>query len=571
MSSRVAIVLGLAASLTACGGATRNADKELATPDDAQLCTGVEFPAELWTKTIRERVSASIIAAAGDAEDPERIAERVLASLDQSALHWTQLRRQACMAAHELGPELGEPTLAKNDACLLASLAWREAIVETALAPPSVASIGALELNVLAMDVETELCLHPTNIQAFEPRTAQSGIARDAIARARAYRWFELHDDAQRTAQQAVDAAAEGPPGLRAEAMLELAWTLVEGSDRDGADQDAAAQVADASLHEAETIGHELGVASARHVLARAAYGREDYAEAISIYRKVVHDYERLLGPNRPEIAGCLNDLAMAQVGAGELDQAQTTMHRATRLMEALLGQDHPITAIAYHNFAYVLDTQSELELARTYYQRSLEIRTRVLGREHPNTLAVVHDLGTVLMSAKRCEDAIPILEQAVQSRQRVLGEADYQTGLSHYNLGAAQLDCELPDASQSSFERALAIFSESGGPLDVANVLEYLATIHMAQGRPDQALAALGQVVEIRMRELGATHPDTADAHLAKAGIHHSQGQIEQALSGLRAALPAYEQAEPRDEAAIRFLRAEINYLCSQVPGCGR
>lgn len=565
MTSRVAVGLGLLLSLTACGGGMYDSDYEHSSPEDPIACAGVEFPADRWTEATRERVRSGILASVGAADLAEqaRLADRMIASLDESAKRWSQLRRQACVSTRVEG-RLSEDALAKIDACLFTTLATRQIIVAIASSPPPGLTIGRLEPNVLAMDTDADLCLYEAYFSAHEPRTAETAKARDAIGEIRAYRWFDLYDRAQAAGERAVEAAAKGPPGLRAEALIELAWTLIEAGDHD-----AAEPLAKKAVREAKRADYELGVALARQALARVAQARGDYADAIAIYRELEAEYERLLGLDRYELGHCLYDLAMAHAEAGDFNRARTAMHRSTRHTEAVYGQDSPITASAYASLAWIVIEQGELELGLTYYQQALAARQRVLGSDHPDTMTTLHDIGTTLTLLGRCAEATPILEQALADRRRVLGDDHYETGVTHYELGAAQLECKQHDSSLRSFEQAKAIFSKVGDPIDVANAEEYLGTVHYEQGRHDQALAAFEQTLRIRTRELGDNHPDTAAVHLTLAEVARAKGDRKQVLVHLRNALKAHERAEVRDEPMIRSLRSAIVGACEQEPSC--
>jgi hypothetical protein len=56
--------------------------------------------------------------------------------------------------------------------------------------------------------------------------------------------------------------------------------------------------------------------------------------------------------------------------------------------MERVLGPDHPDTARGLNNLASLLQDQGELDAARPLYERSLAIYERVLAPDHPDTQA---------------------------------------------------------------------------------------------------------------------------------------------------------------------------------------
>jgi hypothetical protein len=66
-----------------------------------------------------------------------------------------------------------------------------------------------------------------------------------------------------------------------------------------------------------------------------------------------------------------------------------------------VLGPEHPDTATSLNNLAGLLYAQGDLAGARPLYERALAIREKVLGPEHPNTATVRNNL-SILRKPKR-------------------------------------------------------------------------------------------------------------------------------------------------------------------------
>jgi len=54
-----------------------------------------------------------------------------------------------------------------------------------------------------------------------------------------------------------------------------------------------------------------------------------------------------------------------------------------------VLGPEHPNTAKSLNNLAALYKAQGKYEQAELLYQRALAIREQVLGPEHPNTRTI--------------------------------------------------------------------------------------------------------------------------------------------------------------------------------------
>jgi tetratricopeptide (TPR) repeat protein len=65
---------------------------------------------------------------------------------------------------------------------------------------------------------------------------------------------------------------------------------------------------------------------------------------------------------------------------------ARRLFERALSIREARLGPDHPDTAWSLNDLARTLHTQGDLDRARTLHQRALAIREKRLGPDHPDT-----------------------------------------------------------------------------------------------------------------------------------------------------------------------------------------
>ena len=64
----------------------------------------------------------------------------------------------------------------------------------------------------------------------------------------------------------------------------------------------------------------------------------------------------------------------------------QPLLERALAIAEKALGPEHPDTAQCLDNVAGVMQAQGDFAAACTLRERALTIREKVLGSEHPDT-----------------------------------------------------------------------------------------------------------------------------------------------------------------------------------------
>ena len=75
---------------------------------------------------------------------------------------------------------------------------------------------------------------------------------------------------------------------------------------------------------------------------------------------------------------------------------------RAFGIDEKALGPDHPDVAIELNNLAGLCNAQGKYAEAESLYQRALAIWEKALGPEHPNVATVLGNYARLLRERKR-------------------------------------------------------------------------------------------------------------------------------------------------------------------------
>ena len=127
-----------------------------------------------------------------------------------------------------------------------------------------------------------------------------------------------------------------------------------------------------------------LGEADALNLRAIDLYQRGDFAEAERLIRLSLDIREEALGPDHPEVATSLNNLAELQASLARFLEAETLCKRALSIRERVLGPAHPDVAASINNLGGLYFRQSRYEEAEPFFQRSLTLREALLGADHP-------------------------------------------------------------------------------------------------------------------------------------------------------------------------------------------
>ncbi len=86
-------------------------------------------------------------------------------------------------------------------------------------------------------------------------------------------------------------------------------------------------------------------------------------------------------------------------------------------IFEKALGPDHPDVATSLNNLAELYRTQGQYAQAEPLYKRSLAIAEKSLGLDHPAVATVLNNLAALYRATKRDEEAKTLEQRAVRIR----------------------------------------------------------------------------------------------------------------------------------------------------------
>ena len=233
-------------------------------------------------------------------------------------------------------------------------------------------------------------------------------------------------------------------------------------------------------------------------------YQRASYAEAESYYRQALEIREQVPGPEHPDVAISLSNLASLYWDQSKYTLVEPLIIRALSIREQSLGPDHPDVATNLNALALLYKAQDRYAQATPIFLRALSILERVLGPEHPDVASTLNDLAMLYYNEDEYAQAEPLFLRALSIRERVLGP-------------------EHPD---------------------VAGSLNYLAGLYVARGQHIQAEPLLIRALSIREQALGSEHPDVATSLNNLALLYSDQGRYSEAEQLLLRACAIIEQA---------------------------
>ena len=243
---------------------------------------------------------------------------------------------------------------------------------------------------------------------------------------------------------------------------------------------------------------------------------RGRYEAAREAFERMVASRESQPSPT-DDLADGLSNLGGALEALGRLSEAEARLERALEIRTRLFGPEHPNTAMTLANLANVYGRREEWAKARAANERIVAIFERDLGPEHANTAMMYINLAKALGALndpdarRRYQQAVTAFTAAFGADSQLLAEArtDYAGWLvAQGELAAAALQVE----------QALPVLrrSASGDPAMARDRLQ-LARMLGADPRfraPARALAE--QAAEVFMAAGASTDVEAARAWLA-------------------------------------------------------
>ena len=269
------------------------------------------------------------------------------------------------------------------------------------------------------------------------------------------------------------------------------------------------------------------------------------YGKAATIWRQVLAIAEQALGPNHPDVANSLNDLALLLKNQGQYAAAEPLYRRSLAIVKKALGPDHHNVATSLNNLAGLLSAQGQYAAAEPLYRRSLAIREKALGPDHLNVATSLNNLAGLLRDQGQYAAAEHLYRRSLSIREKALGPDHPDVATSLNNLAGLLMEQGQHAAAEPLYLRSLAIREKALGPHhpDVATSLNNRAELLRQQGQYAAAEPLYRRSLAIREKALGPDHPAVAVSLNNLAFLLSEQGQYAAAESLYRRSLAISEK----------------------------
>lgn len=123
--------------------------------------------------------------------------------------------------------------------------------------------------------------------------------------------------------------------------------------------------------------------------------------------------FEKALGPEHPDVAQVLNNLASLYQKQARYSEAELRYQRALAIREKALGPEHPAVAQTLNNLASLYQAQGRYAEAEPLYVRSLVILDRALGATPAQIATVLANLAELYKVQGRHSEAESLLARS--------------------------------------------------------------------------------------------------------------------------------------------------------------
>ncbi len=175
--------------------------------------------------------------------------------------------------------------------------------------------------------------------------------------------------------------------------------------------------------------------ATALNNLATSYRSAGDFERAEPLYREALEIGSTTIGPAHPDYATRLNNLASLLFATGQWDKAEPLFREALEIDRNTIGADHPDYAIHMNNLAGLLQTKGEWAEAELLYRKALKINRNTVGAAHPDYAGVLNNLAGLLQATERLDDAEPLYREAVIVLRKALGDKHPDTQMAARNF----------------------------------------------------------------------------------------------------------------------------------------
>lgn len=280
----------------------------------------------------------------------------------------------------------------------------------------------------------------------------------------------------------------------------------------------------------------------AKNYLALVLERKGAVGEAAQLLRETVESTRRIQGPDSPNYAVCLHNLAGALADLGNLQEAVTTEKEVLDIRRRVSGPDHPDVNYSLNNLGWFLLEEGDWKDAEPYLREGLDRNRRLLGEKNPRVATSLNNWARLLQGQGDYPGAERFYRQALDLLGVGAGKPTWSVAKVEANLGVLHLDRGDYPGAERYARQALEWRQKLGGDTnpDVASSLTDVAIAMSFQGKNADAEPLLRQALDIRKQTLAPGHPKIIAAQVRLGEVLVLENKADAAEPLLREAVQA-------------------------------
>ncbi|MBT8403962.1 MAG: tetratricopeptide repeat protein, partial [Gemmatimonadetes bacterium] len=280
----------------------------------------------------------------------------------------------------------------------------------------------------------------------------------------------------------------------------------------------------------------------------------DGHARADTLYRRALEMGLRLEGADSERHALDVAGLGAVALEAGRLDEADSLLRRALDMQRATHDGDHEDIARTLHTLAAVGYYERDFQAAEPLFRESYEMFSRLHPEGHPAVVRGYDDWGNALASMGEAEEGERVAREVIEMWEELHGPNHPDVALAFHSLGATLQYQGRYDEAIPVYEEGLARLEASVG-LDnarAAAIYGNMARTYRLMGRLDDAEAAMLTSIAIDERVFGPDSERLLVPLSMLGNLRADQGRYEEAIA-------VYERGQRLTEALGEYDR--VNY----------
>jgi len=307
-----------------------------------------------------------------------------------------------------------------------------------------------------------------------------------------------IFEEADRRMEASIEAAARGRD--HRQVALGYMWRVMNVGVNLGK-YETALELADVAERANDQAGHDARLAAMIHQgRARVLAALERKDEAIAEDRKSLVIRERDLAFDQLFVARGHLNLGLSLLGNGNEQEAATHFEAARRVMETTLHPNHPELISLLTSYGELLWHQGKYAEARASNERAVAIAKRSFGTTNSAILAPLNNLGGLAFDEHRYADSAAIYVELQRIAKELVAPKHPFHGVVLGGLGRAYAGLGKTREAREALETSIALLEASVGKDHeaIAEPLLQLAKLYEAGGERARADAAFMRVIAL-------------------------------------------------------------------------